>query len=334
MPLDQVRVPPGRPRGTVSRVSRPTLRQLEYAIAVADHGHFGRAAEAAMVSQPGLSAQIRELESRLGVKLFERTTRKVQLTTAGAEIIGRARTLLNDVDDIVRAAGVHDQEMSGVLRIGAIPTMAPYLIPAMVHMLRDQWPAARFELKELRSAEIVANLESGDLDLGLLALPYDCAKLHVEPLGFEPFYLALPTDHRLSRHARVPLEILVDVEMLLLSEGHCLRDHARSVCEIGGSEYQREVHEASLSTLVQMVALGSGVTLLPAAAVAVETRADELGIQAVPFDHPAPGRQLAAAWRDSDPRADWYLEAADPMREATERAVMAASCAAKASRSA
>lgn len=288
-------------------MDRPTLRQLEYAVAVADHLHFGRAAEAVAVSQPGLSGQIHELERRLGVQLFERSSRQVRVTTAGAEVVGRARAVLRDVDELALAAAAHHGTLRGRLRVAAIPTMAPYLLPALTHALHDRWPDATLELTELRTVDLVVAVERGEIDLGLLATPVDTGALHVEVIGSEPFLLALPDDHDMAGTDEVPVSALRDLPVLLLEEGHCLREHALAACEIAGRVEHSEVRAASLATLAQMVASGVGVTLLPASAVPVDARPGT-GLEAVPFEAPAPGRTISLTWRPTDPRARYYAE--------------------------
>lgn len=286
-------------------MERPTLRQLEYAVAVADHRHFGRAAEAVRVSQPGLSGQIQQLERRLGVRLFERSGREVALTSAGAEIVERGRRLLRDADDLAVAASLHRDAVRGRLRVAAIPTMAPYLLPALTAVARGSWPEARLELQELQTEPMLAAVAGGAADLGLLAVPYDTGPLHVEPVADEPFRLAVPDGHPLASGGPLPLSVLSGLPVLLLPDGHCLRDHARHACEIAGRVEHSEVQAASLSTLAQMVVGGVGVTLLPASAVGVEARPGA-GIAARPFEPPAPGRGIALVWRPTDPRSELF----------------------------
>lgn len=286
-------------------MERPTLRQLEYAVAVADHRHFGRAAEAVSVSQPGLSGQIQQLERRLGVRLFERSGREVALTSAGAEIVERGRRLLRDADDLAVAASLHRGAVRGRLRVAAIPTMAPYLLPALTAVARRSWPEARLELQELQTEPMLAAVAGGAADLGLLAVPYDTGPLHVEPVADEPFRLAVPEDHPLATAGPLPLSVLSGLPVLLLPDGHCLRDHARHACEIAGRVEHSEIQAASLSTLAQMVVGGVGVTLLPASAVGIEARPGA-GIAARPFEPPAPGRGIALVWRPTDPRSELF----------------------------
>ncbi len=292
---------------------RPTLRQLEYAVAVADHQHFGRAAEAVAVSQPGLSSQIRELERRLGVTLFERAPGHVGVTPAGAELIERARAILRSVDDLTVAVAPYQHDLRGLVRVAAIPTLAPYLLPAVVRAIRSRWPAARLDLHELQSAPMVAGLERGSIDLGLLATPYDTGSLTVEPLADEPFVLAVPAGHELCGDAPYPLAELRALPLLVLPEGHCLRDHALDACDLAEAAEGRSIHAATLATLTQMVAADLGVTLLPASSLPLEARPGT-GIAVRPIEDPAPGRTIALAWRPSDPRHEQYRELVADLR--------------------
>ena len=247
----------------------PTIRQLEYAVAVDEHRHFGRAADALHVSQPGLSAQIRELERRLGVALFERSRAATRPTAAGVEILGRARVVLREVTDLVHAAASHLDTVRGTVRVGAIPTIAPYLLSAVARHLHHAWPEADLELFELRTSELVA------------------------------------ADHDLAGAVSVRPDALVDVDLLLLEDGHCLRDHALAACRLAGSAEHREVHNASLAVLAQMVATSGAATLLPAHAVPVEARPGS-GLVTVPLDDERAGRTLSLVWRPTDPRGAAY----------------------------
>ena len=299
----------------------PSIRQLEYAVALADHLHFGEAASVSNVTQPALSAQIRELENRLGTVLFERGTTGTTLTTAGYDVVERAREILRAVGELEAVAAAHDGDVRGPLRIAAIPTIAPYLLPAIVEGIQTHWPDARVVIEELQSKALIADVESGNLDLGVLATPYDTGQLHVESLCEEPFKLAIRDDHALARgHASVPMEVLTDLHVLLLSEGHCLRDHARHACEIAGRAEHSEVKASSIATLARMVASGMGATLIPASAAAIETRAGS-GVTTRDFEHPAPGRTVALVWRRSDPRSDLFMALSPTVQAGVKRAV-------------
>jgi LysR family transcriptional regulator, hydrogen peroxide-inducible genes activator len=296
-------------------MDRPTLRQLEYAVAVADEGHFGRAAELSHVSQPGLSSQVAELERRLGVLLFERTSRAVYPTAVGQVLIERFRAVLRDVDDLTAVATHHDGALRGILRIGAIPTMAPYLLPPIVATVRRLFPDVRLQFDEVRTTQLVEQLAAGSLDLGLLAIPVETGALTVEVLAKDPFFLALPVGHRLSGDKPIAFSALNDLEILLLEPGHCLRSHVADACAIDPlrSGPGRELHAASLATLAQMVASGEGVTLLPKSSLAVEARPGS-GITTRPFRSPTPSRSIALAWRPTNPYGGLYREIANDLR--------------------
>ena len=298
----------------------PTLRQLEYALAVAEHGHFGRAAAALHISQPGLSAQVRELERRLGVVLFERSRATTRPTPAGVEVLARARRLLADAADLVRVAQLHEGSVRGRVRLAAIPTLAPYLLPAIVVELRRRWPEVELELAELRTSDLVAAIVDADVDLGLLATPVDTGGLAVCDLGFEPFLLAVAADHELAGHGsvgdeRVPAAVLADLDLLLLEDGHCLRDHALAACRLAGAAgSHRDVRNASLAVLSQMVAGSDAATLLPASAASVEARPGS-GVATRAFTEREVGRMVSMVWRPSDPRAVLFAEAAGALVE-------------------
>jgi len=287
----------------------PTLRQLEYALAVAEHGHFGRAADALHISQPGLSAQVRELERRLGLVLFERSRAATRPTPAGIEVLARARRLLADAADLVRVAQSHEGAVRGPVRLAAIPTLAPYLLPAVVVELRRRWPDVELELAELRTEDLVAAVASADVDLGLLATPVDTGGLAVHDLGFEPFLLAVAAGHRLDGDDPVAASVLADVDLLLLEDGHCLRDHALAACRLAGAAgSHRDVRNASLAVLSQMVAGSDAATLLPASAAGVEARPGT-GIATRRFAERELGRTVSLVWRPSDPRAALFAAA-------------------------
>ncbi len=286
-------------------MTTPTLRQLEYAVAVADHQHFGRAAEVVHVSQPGLSAQIQQLEKHLGVQLFERRPRGVLLTSSGTELTERARGILRAVEELTVAASIQDGTLRGTLRLAAIPTIAPYLLPDLVQTFRKLWPDLDLVIQEMQTTDMVTAIENGEVDLGLLAVPIETGSLHVESLFDEPFLLAMPEDHELAGTSPLPLAALTALPVLLLEEGHCLREHAVTACEIAGQVNATEVQSASLSTLTQMVAAGVGVTLLPAGAVPIECRPGT-GLTTRPLESPTPGRTIALAWRTTDPRGPHF----------------------------
>jgi LysR family hydrogen peroxide-inducible transcriptional activator len=298
---------------------RPSLRSLEYAVALADALHFGRAARASAITQPALSAQIRGLEERLGVRLFERSRRGVRLTSAGAVVVERAREVLRGLDELVAAAAGAREPLCGPLHLGVIPTVAPYLLPRWLPRVRAAFPRLRLFLHEDRTARLVAGLVDGALELLLLALPLRRPELEELPLYREPFVLALPRRHPLAR-ARGPVreDALERESVLLLEDGHCLRDQALSVCAQAGAREAEGVRAASLGTLVQMVAGGLGVTLLPSLAVAAEAKGRDVVVR--PFREPAPARMLGLAWRASSPRAEEFRRLGALLAEVLPRA--------------
>ena len=239
-----------------------TLRQLEYVVAIADHASFSRAAEACAVTQPALSSQIAQLEDTLGVQLFERDRRKVLVTPAGTEVIARARATLGAAAEVVDSARSSAQPLTGTLRVGVIPTIAPFLLPAVLPAVRAAYPKLRLVLREDQTARLLAQLDEGKLDAALLALPVT-GDLAAVRLYREDFALAVPRGHRLAKRASVRPADLDDEALLLLDDGHCLREQALSVCESVGAREQAELRATSLVTLVQMVASGLGVTLIP-----------------------------------------------------------------------
>ena len=291
------------------------MRQLEYAVAVAKHGRITAAAQEVHVSQPTLSDQLSELEYRLGIKLFERSRRQIVTTEAGQEVVQFAQQILQLTNDLIQVAKKYRGKMVGTVRFAAIPTMAPYLLPKAMTILRPMWPDVDLMLQELQTHDILTQIENGVIDLGMIALPFDTGRLHVEVVAEEPFYLALPQDHDLARETKpLSLEVIRELDMLLLEPGHCLRDHVLVACEEIGNESTREIHGTSLSTLVQMVAGGSGVTLIPEASLEIELRRGN-GIIAREFETPMPSRTIALTWRESDPRAQYFEQFTDEFRD-------------------
>ncbi len=286
---------------------RPSIRQLECAVAVADALHFGRAARACAITQPALSAQVQALEELLGVRLFERGRRGVIVTAAGARVVEQARAVLAALDGLVEGAAGEAEPLSGTLRLGVIPTVAPYLLPALLPGVRRAWPKLRLVLREEQTARLVEQLAAGTLDLLLLALPVEAAGLEELPLLREPFHFVAPARHPLTRgKARTVSErSLGDEEILLLEDGHCLRAQALDVCRRAGATAPGRIQATSLSTLVQMVANGLGVTLLPERALPIELRRGA-GLVSRPFRAPAPFRTIGLAWRRGAARAGEY----------------------------
>lgn len=279
------------------------LRDLDYLVAVADHRHFGRAAEACYVSQPTLSAQIKKLETELGVELIERNPRQILLTPAGEQIVERARWVLREADTIREIARRTQDPESGSLRLGVFPTLGPYLLPHVVTRAKERFPRLELLLVEEKTEEVLARLRDGRLDVGVLALPVHEPQMASEVLFEEDFLLAVPTGHRLAEGgAPIRSDALAGESVLLLEDGHCLRDQALSVCRIVGATERRGFRATSLETLRQMVAAGVGITLLPRLAVQPPV-ASSPDITLVPFADPVPRRTIAMFWRPTSPFA-------------------------------
>ena len=274
------------------------LRDLRYLVALAEHKHFGHAAEASFVSQPTLSTQIKKLEEELGVALVERTPRKVLLTDVGREIAQRARGVLRDVDEIKAIARRTIDPESGSLRLGIFPTLGPYLLPHVVPRIRERFPRLELLLVEEKTETVLAQLREGRLDAGILALPVHDDQLHVEPLFEEPFLLAVPDTHPLAQRKALKLDDLADETLLLLEDGHCLRDQALDVCQLAGAGEKTGFRATSLETLRQMVAANVGVTLLPLLAVKPPV-APSAHVRLIQFRGDAPSRRIAILWRKS-----------------------------------
>ncbi|WP_050727591.1 LysR substrate-binding domain-containing protein [Vulgatibacter incomptus] len=290
-----------------------TLRQLQYAVAVADERSFRRAAEACHVSQPSLSAQVAELEGALGVQLFERDRTGVLLTQAGEALVERSRRLLVEARDVGELARRFVDPLSGMLRFGVIPTLGPYLLPEIVPGLRKAFPKLTLLWTEAKTGSIVEALGRGELDVAILAREAELGDLEHVELSVDPFVLAAPRGHRLSR-AKGPVSIdeLAGERVLLLDDGHCFRDQALSFCSSARLD-ELNFRATSLPTLVQMVASGLGVTLLPAIAVATETRGLRLAVREIAS--PAPGRTIVLAWRRRSPFGHAFGSIAERLRE-------------------
>lgn len=289
------------------------LRDLRYLVALADHKHFGRAAEASHVSQPTLSTQVRKLEDELGVALVERSPRNVLLTEIGREISDRARRILRDVDELRELARRTRDPESGSVRLGMFPTLGPYLLPHVVQRIRARFPRLELLLVEEKTPVLLQQLAEGRLDAACLALPIHDEQLHAEPLFEEPFVLAVPRAHPLAKRASLALADLEHQSLLLLEDGHCLRDQALDVCELAGALERSGFRATSLETLRQMVAAGVGLTLLPILAVKppVPLSAE---IALVRFRDRAPSRRIALAWRKSSANAPFLRDIAALLR--------------------
>jgi LysR family hydrogen peroxide-inducible transcriptional activator len=293
----------------------PSLRQLRYLVAIADSGHFGRAADSCHVSQSTLSAGIKELETRLGAPLVERRGRRSLLTPLGEATAARARDLLAAAAALVEAARSAREPLTGSIRLGVIPTVSPYLLPRILPALRRRYPALKLYLTEDLTDRIAAEIEAGKLDLLLLALPYDLPGFETMDLFDDPFLFACRSDHDLSRAKRLSLDRLDGEPLLLLADGHCLSDQAIAACRLADRRARAPFAATSLPTLIQMVDNGLGATLLPT--LAVEAGAtDGTSIATVPLNgDPAPGRRIALAWRHSSPRAAEFRLLGETIRE-------------------
>ncbi len=283
-------------------VSSLSLRDLEYAVAVAHERHFGRAAERCGVSQAALSEQVRKLEGVLGVTLFERTKRHVEPTARGLVIIAQAELLLADANRLLENAQRSAEPLTGELRLGVIATLGPYYLPTLLHKGRARFPRLGLHLTEGRTAELLARLRRSELDAVLLALPINAEGLTVEPLFFEPFCLACPLDHPLASRRGVGLRDLTRGNLLLMEEGHCLRDQAIDLCKVRRLEAHTRV-ASSLEMLRHMIAAGEGYSVFPL--LAAQDHADMGGL--IRFRELADadaGRRIGLVWRTTETRAD------------------------------
>lgn len=296
------------------------LRDLRYLVALAEHKHFGKAADASFVSQPTLSTQIRKLEEELDVSLVERTPRKILLTEVGREIAQRARHVLDEVEQIRAIARRTKDPESGSLRLGIFPTLGPYLLPHVVPGLRQRFPRLELLLTEEKTEILLARLREGRLDAALLALPLHDDQLHAEVLFDEPFVLAVPIQHWLAKRTSLSIDDLASESLLLLEDGHCLRDQALDVCQLAGANERDGFRATSLETLRQMVAANVGVTLLPALAVRPPVAQSD-AIHLLPFREHPPSRRIALVWRKSSAVKDFMTALAGELKTLTKALV-------------
>ena len=291
-----------------------TFKQLRYFEALAQHGHFGRAAEACAISQSALSQQIKDLEGVLGSALFERGTRRIDLTSFGEEFAPRVREILRSVDelgDLARAS--HDRPV-GRLRIGVIPTIAPYLLPNIIGQLTRLYPDLDIHIRETLTPKLLHELSAGKIDTAIVALPISESAFTEIALFQEDFVLVRPSD---DAGKPVPnIETLREMRLLLLEEGHCFREQALSFCQMHASLPRELLYGSSLSTLVQMVGSGIGVTLIPEMAIGVETRSAAVSITR--FNDPKPSRTIGMIWRKTSPLTQQLVQIADIIREVTD----------------
>jgi LysR family transcriptional regulator, hydrogen peroxide-inducible genes activator len=275
-----------------------TLKQLRYLSALSLHGHFGNAAKACAVTQPALSMQIQELEAELGVPLVERRPGAVTLTDVGVEVARRAERVLSATRDIADFARHRGRLLTGRMQFGVIPSIAPYVLPTILPVLQRRYPDLQIELRETQTHSLVDELHRGALDVIMLALPADDAEIETVRLFDDPFLLAVPSTDTRSESARVSVDDIDMQRLLLLEEGHCLRDQALAFCS--SARRDQSLGATSLATVLQMVANGYGVTLLPRVAVDVELRDER--VKLLRFAEPAPGRTVGLAWRRTSPR--------------------------------
>jgi len=293
----------------------PTLKQLQYLVALRTHGHFGRAAEACFVSQSTLSAAIRELETLIGATLVERNRRVVGFTPLGVRIAEKAQRILREADelaDMVRAAG---KPLAGELRMGVIPTIAPFLLPALLPRLRGQWPELKLYLREETSQAACDALHRGQLDCVLLALPFPCGEVEQAALFEDRLLIAFPPGAADGLPEAVPAEAIDETRLLLLEDGHCLKDHALSACNRPELRAGAAMLGTSLHTLVQMVDNGLGTTLVPEMAVAAGIL-EGTGVVARRLDADHPSRRIALVWRKGSPREKEFRLLADALKAA------------------
>lgn len=289
-----------------------TLRQLRYFEALARHGHFGRAAEDCAISQPALSVQIKDLEEALGAELFERAARQLRLSAFGEEFLLRVRDILRSVDELGDLARAHRKHLVGRLRIGVIPTVAPYLLPGMISALTRENADLDIHVRETVTPKLLQELAEGRLDTAIVALPVSEPAMTETPLFEENFVLVRPRE---DAEKPVPdREMLREMRLLLLEEGHCFREQALSFCDIGAVRPREILDGSSLSTLVQMVGAGIGVTLIPEIAMPVETRSADVSIAR--FADPQPSRTIGMIWRRTCPIAKQLMEVAEVVRKA------------------
>jgi LysR family hydrogen peroxide-inducible transcriptional activator len=292
-------------------VHQPTIKQLQYLVALREHGHFGRAADACYVTQSTLSAGLRELETLLGVTLVERTRRVVRFTALGEKVADKAVRVLRESEELAELARAEGRPLHGELRMGVIPTIAPFLLPAMLPRLRREWPSLRLYLREETSQAACEALHRGQLDCVLLALPYGCGDVDAAPLFEDPLFVAYPRGE--APGGPVDVSTIDESRMLLLEDGHCLKDHALSACNRPDLRAHAAMMGTSLHTLVQMVDNGLGLTFIPAMAIeAGILEGTEVDARPLQSDHGS--REIAVIWRRSSPRESEFQMLAATLR--------------------
>ena len=289
------------------------FRALQYFVKLAELKHFSNAATACFVSQPTLSTQIQKLEDELGVTLVERAPRQIMLTPIGEDIAHRARHVLRDIEHLKDAARRSKDPETGTIKLGIFPTLAPYLLPHVIPVICEKYPELRLQLAEEKTEDILSMLDQGRLDAGLLALPIEEHGMEMEILFEEPFVTAMPVSHPLTEKQFINLSDLEGEELLLLEEGHCLRQHALAVCAMAGAHERLDFHATSMETLRQMVAANAGVTLMPVLSVKPPIPSTD-NIALRPFASPAPSRTIALVWRSSSPLGGFLRKLAESLK--------------------
>jgi LysR family transcriptional regulator, hydrogen peroxide-inducible genes activator len=299
------------------------LKDLGYLVALADTRHFGQAAARCFVSQPTLSAQLKKLEEYLGVQLIERHPRRVALTEAGAQVVARARRMLEASEEIVALAQLQRDPLAGRLRLALLPTIGPYLLPQVALRIRRKLPRLDLLLYEYQTGPMLERLHAGDIDVGILALPVPADGMQQRELYEEPFVVAAPESHELAKRKSLKTSDLDGQTVLLLEDGHCLRDQALAVCARTDAREKQDFRATSLETLRQMVASGAGITLLPQLASS-GAYGSARGVTIVPFARPAPIRRIGALWRRTTARSIAINAVCDVIAEAAPKFLDAA----------
>ncbi|PCI72455.1 MAG: DNA-binding transcriptional regulator OxyR [Piscirickettsiaceae bacterium] len=276
------------------------LRDLSYIVAVAELKSFVKAADRCFVSQPTLSMQIKKLEESLGVKIFERNNKRVLITDIGADIISKAKLILQNADDITELANNAQQPLAGNLRLGAFPTLAAYILPDLVPLIKNELPDLRLILIEEKTDTLIKQLKDGEIDAALLAAPIKSDALTFTTLFDDAFKLAVSSQHHLSNKSTVTPADIIGEPLLLLDEGHCLRDQALQFCQLNGAKEEQNVRATSLETLRQMVRANTGITFIPE--VAIRDTDNDNNIQYIPFEKPQPKRTICLVWRKTSPK--------------------------------
>lgn len=290
---------------------KPTLKQLKYLCAVAEKKHFGKAAQSCFITQSTLSASIQELEQTLGSTLLERNRKHVLLTAAGEKVVARARKILAEVQALSEEAASASDILSNRIKLGAIPTIAPFLLPDALAEIRQDYPKLQLLIREDLSENLIALLHQGELDLILLALPYPVGNSHTHHLFYDPFLLAHPSDHPIAKRKKITPRDLEGEEFLLLEQGHCLRRHILEACQLVDGQISLTFEATSLHTIVPMVANGIGITLLPEMALDAGITANARGVATTEFTTKNIRREIGLVWRKESPRAQDYLVLAD-----------------------